>query len=165
MGTRGPKPIPIEERFWPKVDKRGPDECWNWTAGRNGVGCGALRVSSPPPRRRVYAHRVSYEMANGPITDGLWVLHKCDNPRCVNPNHLFLGTVKDNSDDMVAKGRDKRAITVRRAKVAKVTEADVLEIRARAADGERYVAIARDYPIGAKNVATICRRQSWEHVP
>ena len=94
----------LEERFWDKVDKT--DTCWNWTASRNHRGYGKFSVGY----RTVGAHRVSWELANGPIPEGedyhgTCVLHKCDNPSCVNPNHLFLGTIQDNIQDRVAKGR------------------------------------------------------------
>jgi HNH endonuclease len=95
----------LEERFWEKVDKRGPDECWEWTGGRFGPGYGALsrdRESGPAP-----AHRLSYEFAYGPIHDGLHVLHRCDNPPCVNPAHLWAGTHDDNMADRHAKGRSR----------------------------------------------------------
>jgi hypothetical protein len=89
-------------RFWSKVDKSG--ECWVWTAKalcENGYG--RFYVGKKPLR----AHRYSWELANGPITDGLFVCHRCDNPPCVNPAHLFLGTHQDNMQDMVAKGRSR----------------------------------------------------------
>ncbi len=97
----------LADRFWEKVHKCDPSECWLWRAGLSTQGYG--RMSSPGKSGPVLmAHRVSYEFANGPIPPGLWVLHRCDVPRCVNPAHLFLGTVADNNADKVAKGRHPR---------------------------------------------------------
>lgn len=89
------------DRFWSDVDKRTSSECWPWIGHRRPRGYGILSVNG---RARV-ASRYSYEINVGPIPDGLWVLHKCDNPPCVNPEHLFLGTIRDNTADMDAKGR------------------------------------------------------------
>jgi hypothetical protein len=104
MAARGP----IEERFWDKVNRDGPipahmahlGPCWVWTASTRG-GYGSIGISGRMER----SHRVSWELANGPIPAGLCVLHHCDNPLCVNPGHLFLGTKKDNAKDMYSKGR------------------------------------------------------------
>lgn len=97
-------PIPIHsDRFWSKVDRTGTG-CWLWLASLTGAGYGQFWLNG----RREGAHRVAWELTYGPIPDGLLVCHDCpdgDNPRCVNPAHLFLGTTKDNADDMVAKGR------------------------------------------------------------
>ena len=93
----------LEDRFWAKVGVRGLDDCWEWTASRDGHGYGKLaRCHGCSPYK---AHRLSYEMFVGEIPAGLEVLHSCDNPPCVNPRHLFLGTQQDNMDDMVKKGR------------------------------------------------------------
>ena len=99
----------LEERFWEKVNKNGPihpllgTPCWLWTGSRNDAGYGKIGNEG----ESAYAHRVSYELRYGPLSDGLFVLHKCDNPPCVNPNHLFAGTALDNHLDMVQKGRQK----------------------------------------------------------
>jgi len=92
-------------RFWGKVDIRGPGECWNWQARRNKQGYGHfyVRIGGKPKTAR--AHRFAYQLVNGPIPDGMLVLHHCDNPSCCNPTHLFLGTHADNVADMWSKNR------------------------------------------------------------
>lgn len=91
-------------RFWVKVEIKSEDECWNWTAFKNKQGYGRFGSSSC---RCVNAHRVSWTIAFGPIPEGHFVCHRCDNPSCVNPKHLFTGTRQDNVDDMVIKKRSR----------------------------------------------------------
>jgi hypothetical protein len=112
------------ERFWAKVDIGGPDDCWEWTGTKNKKFKHG-RVGKD--YKLVLAHRLSWELTNGPIPEGICVCHKCDNPPCCNPNHLFLGTKKDNMQDMIKKGRSNY-LNGEAHGSAKLTTAQVLEI-------------------------------------
>lgn len=95
----------VADRFWPKVDKKGPAECWLWTAATLGSGYGQLGSDHKEER---LAHRISWELANGSkIPDGACVLHSCDTPACVNPAHLRLGTHAENTKDKMSRGRHR----------------------------------------------------------
>ncbi len=98
----------LEIRFWKHVQKT--DQCWNWTSTKLPAGYGMIKADRS--RKNLYAHRVSWEIHNGSIPDGLFVLHDCDNPSCVRPDHLFLGTQLDNMQDCVSKGRLSGCIEV-----------------------------------------------------
>lgn len=111
VGKRGS----VEFRFWSKV-VRGP-KCWKWVANKNNAGYGMLRRGGLA--NKTPAHRISWEIHNGPIPEGMFVLHKCDNPECTNPEHLFLGTPADNMKDKESKGRHGRT-EIWRNKIAAV---------------------------------------------
>lgn len=96
--------IPIEKRLWTRL-KISDNGCWNWTLGKTPFGYGRLKWNS-----EVVAHRIAWILSFGEIPDGLCVLHRCDNPSCCNPLHLFLGTYQDNVDDMINKGRQRFGI-------------------------------------------------------
>ena len=94
---------PPEERFWKRVSKPDdPDKCWQWTGGKSSLGYGDMMIEG----KRIGAHRFSYQLHHGPIPEGMWICHHCDNPKCINPDHLFIGTHQDNSNDKIKKGRD-----------------------------------------------------------
>lgn len=150
----------LAERFWEKVDKRGPDECWLWTKATNEHGYGVMRPEGKRSGPGVKAHRVSLMLAGVDI-DGLLVRHSCDNPPCVNPAHLSVGTHADNSADMVSRGRQAAGS---RSGTHKLTEEQVAEIRARAASGEMHRVLAEEFDVSRTNVTCIVNRKSWLHV-
>jgi len=162
-----------EARFWSKVNKSAT--CWMWTACKNSKGYGSLR----PFNGERYAHRASWVIANGAIKDGAWVLHKCDNPACVNPHHLWLGSNIENQHDMYSKGRGKKATgdahwsklhpdqIVRGSKIgtSKLTESDVVQIRTRYANGEiSQQNLANEFCVHQTIISDVIRRVTWNHV-
>lgn len=150
------------DRFWEKVRKSpDPDGCWVWTAGFRGGGYGGFHRSNPPREER--AHRSSYSMFVGAIPDGMDVLHRCDRPACVRPDHLFLGTDKDNSDDKHAKGRNVVLVGERNG-FSKLTEDDVRSIRRMRAERVPLKAVAAQFSVSTTNVKLIVSRRAWKHV-
>src|SRR5271166_838027 len=96
----------IEVRFWSSIGERG-EGCWNWIGSECSNGYGSLSITLNGKHTNVLAHRLSYQLTIGAIPDGLLVCHKCDNRKCVRPDHLFLGSHKDNTQDMMTKKRGK----------------------------------------------------------
>lgn len=150
----------IEERFWSKVDTSGV--CWNWTAATNNMGYGVFGID----RGLVYAHRFAYSLVHGDIPEGLFVCHHCDNPRCVKPRHLFVGTQGDNMRDSVAKGRARQHHSQGEDHASsKISEKDVHEIRRLYATGRvSHRALAKMWQMSHTHIGYIIRRQSWKHI-
>lgn len=159
------KTLPVY-RFWKRVDIEGPvhpvhGQCWLWTGDRLKNGYGRL---SAPRGIESLAHRLAWDLLVGPIPKDLCVLHKCDLPACVNPGHLFLGTNKDNTQDMYAKGRGVLGETCVQSVL---TEDDVRAIRARY---RRYShkdgcgAMAKEYGVGIVEIWRVVQGQRWGHV-
>lgn len=157
---------PVEMRFWAKVDKTGL--CWLWTGFANKWGYGLLRDTrrdDDKDRRRCgyfMAHRYSWELHNGPIPEGLWVLHRCDTPACVNPDHLFLGTNQQNIADRHAKGRDAKGS---QSGVSKLTTEQVQDIRISRKSGAFLKDIATKHKVTIQSVWGILNKKSWSHLP
>ena len=150
----------VLERFnakWEPVPHCG---CWLWTACvRQSDGYGTLGIKG----KTKAAHRVSWEIHNGPIPEGLCVLHRCDVPTCVNPDHLFLGTKADNTADMIAKGRAKGYTPGETHHNSKLTRSEVLEIRSGRGVFEKYE-LAEMYGVSCNNISQIQTRKRWAHV-
>lgn len=150
---------PLIDRFWVKVKKGKPDECWAWLFGVDNNGYGQFSVNGRP----VKAHRVAWMIVNGEIKNGLHCLHKCDNPICVNPSHLFLGTHAENMKDMTEKGRN----FIPHGELCplhKLTNEQVLEIRRLCKSGLTNKAIAKRFKIDKTHVYQIKAFRIWKHI-
>lgn len=158
---RKPSTSPLD-RFWKFVNKSGPmhsalgTPCWAWTGAKTSRGYG--QISTVRGKSPAIAPRISYEIHFGGIPCGLDVLHKCDNPACVNPEHLFVGTAKDNADDMINKGRHAHG---ERHPLSKLKEDEVRAIRA---DERSAAQIAADYGVSRSNVRRVKIRKLWAHI-
>jgi hypothetical protein len=166
----------VEDRFWRYVEKRRPDECWFWTGYKDRGGYGVIHIGS----RLYLVHRMSWVIHFGAIPSGFCVCHNCpggDQRLCVNPIHLWLGTVSENNADCVRKGRaacgekngrhtqPESTCRGERSGRAKLTEADVLEIRRiYAMGGISHAALATRFGIKRTSIGYIVLRKNWRHI-
>lgn len=173
----------LRARFWDRVIKlAGRNACWEWQGrpARSGYGQLCYRAVSPHP---LLTHRLSWALAHGPIPSGQFVLHKCDNPTCVRPSHLFLGTQRDNTEDRDRKGRtasgdsngarthpERNSFIAHRGSgfhgsqhpMAKLSRDDVIEIRRRLAAGDKPAVLARDLELSITHVCRIRDYLVWK---
>lgn len=136
-------------RFMSYVEKT--ETCWIWNGARNGRGYGKVCFESNP---NATAHRSSYQLFKGPIADGLSVCHSCDNPSCVNPDHLWLGTIQDNKKDQIDKNRGG----------VKLKANQVLEIRKMYEYGIGSLTIAKLFKVTCGTISSIAKRRIWKHI-
>ncbi len=144
--------------FWKKVEKT--PTCWIWNGGVDKDGYGKVNLSQQNKRLHLRAHRISYYVATGKIPKGL-ICHTCDNPPCVNPAHLFDGTVLNNASDMIAKGRANRA---NGEKLSDLTEEQIVDIRRRVSEGETQYKVGAEYGLSKQGVSHIVNRNTWKHI-
>ena len=160
----------MEQRFLSKVNKHSgvyknslTTECWIWTAGKDTFGYGRINIDG----KNHVAHRISYELYKNKIPEGLLIRHSCDNPACVNPDHLELGTHQDNTDDRTKRGRHKYGITIQKGEKngrAKLKDADVLEIRQWLEFGYTQKVIAELFDVNIPQISRIKTGKTWSHI-
>lgn len=143
------------DKFWSsKTESNG---CWEWTKYKNSKGYGSLTFR----KRAIRAHRLAWELTNGPIPEGVMVLHKCDNPSCINPDHLFLGTNDDNMKDCASKGRIRNnSYRGEKSNLVKLTAEKVLEIKRLKGVKSQYE-IARQFGVTQGCIGRIHRGLNW----
>lgn len=144
----------LDQQFWPKVKKAAAGKCWEWSGAKNKAGYGNIKTGG----KYRNAHRVSYEIHYGTIPKNLFVCHKCDNPSCVNPNHLFLGTPQDNDNDKVTKGRQIRG---EQHTLSKLTRESVLQIRKMKGSHQN---IADKFGVSRRLIGMVKEKSIWKHI-
>lgn len=148
----------LEGFFWARVKRT--QACWTWTGRCDAEGYGLLKTHSFGKVAQ-RAHRISWILHFGLITDGMGILHRCDNPPCVRPDHLFMGSALDNALDAAAKGRTARG---EKNHNAKLTAEQVKEMRRLAAGGVCFSELGRTFGVSGVMAARIVRRENWKHI-
>ena len=152
--------VPLGERLAART-KVMPNGCWEFQGSRNRMGYG--HFGGETRGSSVLAHRAAWTVANGPIPEGMCVLHRCDNPPCVRPDHLWLGTRLDNNRDMYAKGRNgKTGLPGERHNLARLTWDDVRELRRLYADGVSGAALGRKYGVSGTQALRVAKGEFWK---
>ena len=148
------------ERFWSKVNILSEDECWEWKAGINSTGRGIFKING----KSIHAHRMAWILTNGEIPNGMFICHHCDNGKCMNPKHLFVGTPADNVHDMINKGR-KITLHGEDDPKSKLTEKQVIEIK------QLYIPykftqykLAEMYNVSRSAIESIICGYNWQHL-
>lgn len=165
------------DRFWTKVDRRGPDDCWPWIAGRDALGYGHFFIFRKGARRGLRASRVAYAISAGAAPSELFVCHECDNPPCCNPAHLYAGTSDDNIADKLLRNRQSKGDTSgarlhpericrgETSGTSKLKEHQVLQIRALAQDGTlSFSKIGNLFGVSRRAVGLIASKKRWKHL-
>lgn len=147
----------MDKRFWRWINKAGANGCWLWMRSLSKARYGVLTING----KLNLAHRIAWELANGPIPNQAHVLHHCDIRHCVNPDHLFLGDQRSNIADAKMKGRMQRGEDRFNAKLQ---NADIPIIRSRLATGVPAARIARDYGVHVNTIKDVKHRRTWTHI-
>lgn len=151
----------LEERILSRIERLPECGCWIWMGATIRKEYGT--IGSSPFTDEVLVHRISWILFKGPIPEGAQVLHHCDTPPCINPDHLFLGSNQDNVDDKMQKGRFKPVIGANHG-MAFLIDEQVLEIRRRYAAGERQVDLADAFGTNRQRIYQIVHRKQWKHI-
>lgn len=152
-------------RFWAKVEKRGPDECWPWIGRKDKSGYGRFDRKGP----NVYAHRIAYRLTYGPVPDGMDVLHTCDHRDCCNPLHYFLGTHQDNMNDCKAKRRTTWGERSAKAVLTEAEAREILRVYRRVRGGRKggwsnARELAAKYGVKPSTITAVVAGRSWAHL-
>lgn len=146
------------EDVWKRIDKKGENDCWEWKGSLNSKGYGQMRIN----QIYYYPHRIVYELITGIIPKGLCILHTCDNRKCCNPNHLFLGTRQDNAKDRDNKNRQARGEII---KISKLTPIQIKEIRKLySIVGYTQRELGQEFNIDQTTISQIISKKTWKHI-